>query len=138
MIEHVSHITFVVKDLNKTTQLFKDLLGAKEVYYSGEKTHSLSKERFFIIGGQWIAVMENKDIVNRTYHHVAFKIKEEHIDTYLNQIKKLNLDMKPPRPRIKGEGYSIYFYDYDNNLFELHTGTLDERLSSYWAVDSES
>ncbi|TKC18332.1 FosX/FosE/FosI family fosfomycin resistance hydrolase [Robertmurraya kyonggiensis] len=138
MIENVSHITFVVKDLNKTTQLFKDLLGANEVYYSGEKTHSLSKERFFIIGGQWIAVMENKDIVNKTYHHVAFKIKEADIDTYLNKIKKLNLDMKPPRPRIKGEGYSIYFYDYDNNLFELHTGTLDERLSFYRAVDSES
>ncbi|MBM7662887.1 catechol 2,3-dioxygenase-like lactoylglutathione lyase family enzyme [Bacillus mesophilus] len=135
MIESVSHITFVAKDLDKTTELFKELFGAKEVYYSGDQIHSLSKERFFIIGGQWIAVMENKDIVNRTYHHVAFKIKEEDIDMYLNKVKKLNLDMKPPRPRIKGEGYSIYFYDYDHNLFELHTGTLEERLSSYKAVD---
>ena len=46
--------------------------------------------------------------------------------------------MKPPRSRIDGEGYSIYFYDYDNNLFELHTGTIDERLDSYSQVDSES
>ncbi len=79
--------------------------------------------------------MENKEIVNRTYHHVAFKIKEEDIDYYLDKIKALHLEMKPPRPRIKGEGYSIYFYDYDNNLFELHTGTLEERLSAYREVD---
>jgi fosfomycin resistance protein FosX len=136
MIEGVSHITFVVKDLERTTKLFKDLFAAKEVYYSGDKTHSISKERFFMIGGQWIAMMENNDIVNRTYHHVAFKINEGDLDRYLNKIKEYSLEMKPPRPRIKGEGYSIYFYDYDNNLFELHTGTLEERLSSYMAVDS--
>lgn len=137
MIENISHITFVVKDLDKTTELYKELFEAKEVYYSGEKTHSLSRERFFIIGSQWIAVMENKVTVNRTYHHVAFKISEEDIDNYVEKIKALNLEMKPPRQRIKGEGYSIYFYDYDNNLFELHTGTLEERLNTYKKVDNE-
>ncbi|WP_213581194.1 FosX/FosE/FosI family fosfomycin resistance hydrolase [Paenibacillus sp. J2TS4] len=135
MIETISHITFVVKDLDKTTALYKELFDANEVYDSGEKTHSLSKERFFIIGGQWIAVMENKETVNRTYHHVAFKISEEDIDHYLHKIKGFHLEMKPPRPRIQGEGSSIYFYDYDNNLFELHTGTLEERLSAYSETD---
>ena len=46
MIEGISHITFVVKDLDKTTKLFQELFAAREVYYSGEKTHSISKERF--------------------------------------------------------------------------------------------
>lgn len=82
MIESVSHITFVVKDLERTTSLYKELFGAKEVYYSGDQLHSISKERFFIIGGQWIAVMENKEILNKTYHHVAFKISEEDVDYY--------------------------------------------------------
>ena len=41
------------------------------------------------------------------------------------------LKSMPDRGRIKGEGKSVYFYDYDNHLFELHTGTLDERLASY-------
>ncbi len=135
MIESLSHITFVVKNLEKTTKLYKDLFGAEEVYYSGDKTHSISKERFFVIGDQWVAVMENKEIVNRTYHHIAFKIKEENIEVYLDRIKDLKLEMKPTRQRIKGEGYSIYFYDYDNNLFELHTGTLEERLRTYSKAD---
>lgn len=120
-----------MKNLNKTTELFKELFNAKEVYYSGEKTHSLFKERFFIIGNQWIAVMEDTNIINRTYHHVAFKISNSSVDSYLDKIKALNLELKPPRKRVSGEGYSIYFYDYDNNLFELHTETLEKRLSSY-------
>ncbi len=37
----------------------------------------------------------------------------------------------PERSRVESEGRSIYFYDYDNHLFELHTGTLEERLERY-------
>ncbi|NFM55629.1 FosX/FosE/FosI family fosfomycin resistance thiol transferase [Clostridium botulinum] len=136
MIECISHITFVVKNLDKTAQLFKELFNAKEVYYSGETKHSLFKERFFILGSQWIAVMEDANILNRTYHHIAFKILDSDVDNYLNKIKTLNLELKPPRRRVSGEGYSIYFYDYDNNLFELHTETLEKRLSSYTKIDN--
>ncbi|GAF64459.1 fosfomycin resistance protein [Bacillus sp. TS-2] len=131
MIQGVSHITFIVRDLERTSKLFKDLFGAREVYNSGENTFSLSKEAFFIIGGQWIAIMEDENIVNKTYHHIAFKIQEDDIDFYLNKIAQHQLELRPPRKRIKGEGYSIYFYDYDQNLFELHTGTLNQRLSTY-------
>ncbi|MBU3145187.1 FosX/FosE/FosI family fosfomycin resistance hydrolase [Clostridium sp. CF012] len=136
MIESVSHITFVVKNLDKTTELFKELFNAKEVYYSGEKKHSLFKERFFIIGNQWIAVMEDTNILNRTYHHIAFKISDSDVNSYLDKIKTLNLELKPPRKRVSEEGYSIYFYDYDNNLFELHTEILEKRLASYIEIDS--
>ncbi|MDF2505144.1 MAG: fosfomycin resistance protein fosX [Clostridium sp.] len=52
-------------------------------------------------------------------------------NNYLDKIKTLNLELKLPRKRVDGEGYSIYFYDYDNNPFELHTETLEKRLASY-------
>lgn len=29
------------------------------------------------------------------------------------------------------EGQSLYLYDFDNHLFELHTGTLEQRLALY-------
>ncbi len=135
MIEGISHVTFVVKNLDKTTELFEKIFNAKEVYYSGDKRHSLFRERFFVIGNQWIAVMEDENIVNRTYHHLAFKISDSDVDFYLGIIKELKLELKPPRERISGEGYSIYFYDYDNNLFELHTETLEKRLSIYKEID---
>jgi catechol 2,3-dioxygenase-like lactoylglutathione lyase family enzyme len=138
MIESISHITFIVKNIDRTIKLYKELFDAKEVYYSGEKTHSLSKEAFLLIAGQWIAVMEDINVINRTYHHIAFKISDSDVESYLAKIKGLNLELKPARKRVPGEGYSIYFYDYDNNLFELHTETLEKRLASYIDIDKET
>ena len=43
----------------------------------------------------------------------------------------LGLDLREGRSRMTGEGQSIYFHDHDNHLFELHTGTLAERLARY-------
>lgn len=47
MIEGLSHITFTVRNTDKTAELFKRMFNAKEVYYNGEKKHSLFEERFF-------------------------------------------------------------------------------------------
>jgi hypothetical protein len=43
----------------------------------------------------------------------------------------MQIAKKASRSRGAGEGYSIYFYDFDNHLFELHTGSLPERLEHY-------
>ncbi|TFH41445.1 MAG: hypothetical protein E4H01_14970 [Lysobacterales bacterium] len=67
MVEGISHITFVVNDLEKMKHLIIEVLGGEEVYSSGEDTFSISKEKFFL----------------------------------------------------------------DNHLFELHTGTLEDRLRRY-------
>jgi len=130
LISGISHITFIVEDLEKATKFFQEIFGAKEVYYSGEKKFSISKEKFFLINDLWIAVMEGKP-VEKSYNHIAFKIDESDFEMYLDRIKKLGLEIKEGRKRVAGEGRSIYFYDYDNHLFELHTGTLESRLLSY-------
>lgn len=138
MIENISHITFIVKNIDRTINLYKRLFDAREVYYSGEKTYSLSKEAFLLIASQWIAVMEDANVINRTYHHIAFKISDSDVESYLAKIKELKLELNPARERVPGEGYSIYFYDYDNNLFELHTETLEKRLASYIDLDKNT
>jgi catechol 2,3-dioxygenase-like lactoylglutathione lyase family enzyme len=62
---------------------------------------------------------------------VAFKVSDEQLQRACVAIERLGLDVKPPRPRVDGEGQSLYFHDHDNHLFELHTGTLEERLQRY-------
>lgn len=131
MVEGISHITFIVKDVEKSARIFVDLLGGTEVYSSGDEIFSISREKFFLVGGQWIAIMEGDPLPTRTYNHVAFKIGPDDMDMYLTGIRRLGLEMRPPRPRVEGEGESIYFYDYDNHSFELHTGTLEDRLARY-------
>lgn len=131
MILGISHITFIVKDLNLAKLFFESIFDAKEVYSSEDKFFSLSKEKFFLINDIWIAVMEGCEKKEKAYNHVAFKIKEEDVKIYLEKIEKLGVHILPQRKRIEGEGASIYFYDFDNNLFELHTGNLKDRLKSY-------
>jgi catechol 2,3-dioxygenase-like lactoylglutathione lyase family enzyme len=127
----ISHMTFVVQDLEKSTLFFQEIFNAKEIYSSGDNTFSLSREKFFLIGDLWIAIMEGKPLNERTYNHIAFKIEDSEYDNYLKKITALGVEIKPERSRITGEGRSIYFYDFDNHLFELHTGTLEERMNSY-------
>ena len=130
MIYGISHITFIVKDLGKATKFFKEIFEAKEIYSSEDKTFSISKEKFFLINDLWIAVMEGEKI-EKSYNHIAFEIDESDYEMYLKRIENLGLEIKVGRKRVIGEGNSIYFYDYDNHLFELHTGTLETRLHHY-------
>ncbi len=127
----LSHMTFVVRDLDRMTAILTGVLGAREVYASGDETFSVSREKFFQVGALWIAVMEGEALPARSYNHVAFKIDDSDFAAYEARIKALGLEILPPRARVAGEGRSIYFYDDDNHLFELHTGTLAERLARY-------
>lgn len=127
----ISHITFIVHDIERTTVMLQQLFDAKVIYDSGKNTFSLSQERFFDIDGLWLVIMQGKSLKETTYNHIAFKIDKKEYDEYKNRIKTLGLTFREGRSRREGEGRSLYFYDYDNHLFELHTGTLSERLKSY-------
>lgn len=131
MIEGLSHITLIVGNLEKSAQLFKILFAAEEIYDSRKKNFSLAREKFFLIGDLWLVLMEGEPKQEKTYHHIAFKITESDFSNYKNRIESLGLEIWPTRSRVEGEGRSLYFYDYDQHLFELHTGTLTERLSRY-------
>lgn len=131
MIEGLSHITFIVRDLERTSSFLSGIFDAKEIYSSGDATFSISREKFFLIGGMWIAIMEGESLQDKTYNHVAFKIPDEKFDEYMERVRALDVEVREDRSRVKGEGRSLYFHDYDNHLFELHTGTLEQRLERY-------
>jgi catechol 2,3-dioxygenase-like lactoylglutathione lyase family enzyme len=131
MIEGLSHITLITSDLDRMSAIIEEVLDGQEIYSSGEAAFSLSREKFFMVGGQWIAVMEGESLPVRTYNHIAFKIPAAAAGEYRARIERLGLEIRESRPRVEGEGHSVYFYDHDNHLFELHTGTLQERLERY-------
>lgn len=129
-INGISHITLICRDLDKSAELFRTLFEAVEVYSSDKMNFSISKEKFFLIGDLWIALMEGPPL-ERTYNHIAFQVKDEDLPSFEAKIKALGLEILPGRPRNPQEGQSLYFYDYDNHLFELHTGDLSTRLKYY-------
>ena len=130
MIQGISHITIVVEDLKKTAKLFCEGLGAREIYDSKVKSYSISREKFFIIGGIWLAAMEGPKS-EKTYRHIAFQVDQQDLAELETRITALGATIVPSRSRVQEEGNSLYFYDYDNNFFELHSGSLEERLEKY-------
>ena len=133
VIEGLSHMTFIVRDLDRMEEILTKVIDARKVYDSGSESFSTSRERFFMVGDIWIAIMEGESLPARSYNHIAFKISEADYSTCLEQVRSLGLEIREGRSRVESEGRSIYFYDEDNHLFELHTGTLGERLRRYAA-----
>ena len=138
MVKGLSHLTFIVSDLDRMEVLLTTVLDARKVYDSGDQTFSVSRERFFLVGDGagdpdapapiWIATMEGAPLPSPTYNHVAFKIEETDYERCLTAIQSLGLKVREGRARVEGEGCSIYF---DNHVFELHSSTLSERLARY-------
>ena len=131
MVEGLSHITIIVSDLDKTKTLIESVLGGREVYSSDGVDFSIAPEKFFLINQTWVAVMLGPSLAEKTYNHIAFKVAEADLAELKARIMSLGLEMRESRTRVDGEGSSLYFYDYDNHLFELHTGTLETRLTRY-------
>jgi len=130
-IEGISHATFVVRDLERMAKLLCEGLGGREVYDSAKKNFSVAHEKFFMVGDTWIAAMQGDVTAQRTYSHLAFKVSDADLPEFNKRLRHLGVEIKPPRPRVAGEGQSLYFYDFDNHLLELHTGTLGQRLQRY-------
>jgi catechol 2,3-dioxygenase-like lactoylglutathione lyase family enzyme len=131
VIGGLSHITFIVRDLDRMETFLGAVFDAERVYDSGSETHSLSRERFYVIGGVWVAVMQGDPLADRTYNHVAFKIPDSEFEAYARRVREHGVEVRAGRSRVAGEGRSLYFHDHDNHLFELHTGTLADRLAAY-------
>jgi catechol 2,3-dioxygenase-like lactoylglutathione lyase family enzyme len=130
MIKGISHITIMVSDLTRTAKLFCEGLGAEEIYDSKNKNFSIAREKYFVLGGIWLVAMEGEP-QEKTYRHIAFRVEETDLEHIKSKLIRLGATIVPSRDRVKEEGRSLYFYDYDNNFFELHSGSLEKRLVKY-------
>jgi fosfomycin resistance protein FosX len=82
MIEGLSHITLIVRDLTRTTERIETVFDGREVYASGERTFSVSREKLFLVGDIWIAIMEGEPLKERNYNHIAFEIAPGAVEDY--------------------------------------------------------
>ena len=134
MISGLSHVTLIVRDLERAATLLVSALDAREIYSSGDRTFSLSREKFFMLGEMWLCLMEGEPPKERSYAHIALQVPEEELDGYLARLIAAGAEIRPDRARIGAEGRSVYFYDFDNHLFELHAAGLNARLTLYGAA----
>lgn len=91
----LSHLTFVVRDVERTARLFCEALGAQEVYDSQGRNFSLSREKFLLLGGVWLAFMEGEP-TQRSYRHAAFAVGEADLPACEARLRALGAEVPPP------------------------------------------
>ena len=106
MIEGLSHITFIVRDLDRMEEiLIARAWCARRFMTAATATFSVSRERFFLAGAEpapiWVAVMEGESLPTRTYNHVAFKISEADYPACLERVRSLGLEVREGGPASK-------------------------------------
>lgn len=120
MLESLSHIALVVKDPPRTAALFHDLFSARVVEREDDDGHL---ETFVRLGGTWIVLVGAPAQRARTGDHVAFHATPEILEATALKLQTMG------REFIRGRSNkALYFFDYDDHVFELDAEDLDEEL----------
>lgn len=120
MLKSISHIALVVKDPGRTVALFRDLFDTKAIERKDEEGH---RETFVRLGGIWIVLVGASVQRARTGDHIAFHATPEILEATVARLKAMGREFIRAR-----SNKALYFFDYDDHVFELDTEDLDEEL----------
>ena len=121
MLESISHIALVVKEPARTAALFHELFGAR-VFEREDDEGDL--ETFVKLGGIWIVLVGASVERARTGDHIAFHATPEILEATAAKLQAMG------REFIRGRSNkALYFFDYDDHVFELDAEDIDKELA---------
>jgi len=120
MLESLSHIALVVKDPARTAALFHDLFSARVVEREDDEGHL---ETFVRLGGIWIVLVGAPVERPRTGDHIAFHTTPEILEATAAKLQAMGREVIRAR-----SDRALYFFDYDDHVFELDTGDIDQEV----------
>lgn len=121
MIEAISHIALVVRDPARTAALFHDLFGAQAVAREDAEGHL---ETFVRVGGVWIVLVGAPVQRARTGDHIAFRATPQILEATVAKLQTMGREFIRAR-----SNSALYFFDYDEHVFELDTADVDAELA---------
>ena len=120
MIESLSHIALVVKDPARTAALFRDLFSARVIERRDDEGHL---ETFVRLGGLWLVLVGAPVERARTGDHIAFRATPEVLEATAARLQAMGREVIRAR-----SDTALYFFDYDDHVFELDTEDMDKEL----------
>jgi len=120
MLESISHIALVVKDPARTAALFHDLFCARVVEREDEEGHL---ETYVRLGGIWIVLIGALVQRARTGDHIAFNATPEILEATVTKLQAMGREFIRAR-----SNRTLYFFDYDDHVFELDAEDINKEL----------
>ncbi len=120
MLESISHVALVVNDPARTAALFRDLFDARMVQRKDDEGHL---ETFVRLGSAWIVLVGAPVQRTRTGDHIAFQATPDIIEATVAKLQKMGREFVRAR-----SDRALYFFDYDDHVFELNTEDIDEEI----------
>ncbi len=120
MLKSISHIALTVKDPARTAKLFQYLFGARVLERKDDDGHL---ETFVRLGGIWVVLVAANVERKWTGDHIAFHATPDILEATVVKLQAMG------RESIRARGNTaLYFFDYDDHVFELETVDLEKEL----------
>jgi catechol 2,3-dioxygenase-like lactoylglutathione lyase family enzyme len=120
MLGPISHVALVVSDPARTAALFQQLFDAPTLKRVDEEGHD---ETFVRLGETWFLLAQGSLERPRTGDHIAFRVSKAAVEATVGKLKAMGMEFILARADT-----SLYFFDYDNHVFELDTTDLATEL----------
>jgi catechol 2,3-dioxygenase-like lactoylglutathione lyase family enzyme len=118
----IGHVALTVRDPARTAALFEKLFDVKVVQRIDAEGH---RETFVRLGMTWFVLVQADVERSRTGDHIAFHVTQNTLDSIAEKLRATNAEFILAR-----SNSSLYFFDYDNHVFELDTTDMDVELDT--------
>ena len=120
MLGPIAHVALTVRDPARTAAFLCDLFDAPMLRRTDADGHD---ETFVRLGVTWFALIGADVRRERTGDHVAFRVTSETIASIAGKLKSKGCEFI-----LSGSGTSLYFFDFDNHVFELDASDQEQEL----------
>jgi catechol 2,3-dioxygenase-like lactoylglutathione lyase family enzyme len=121
MLDTIGHIALIVKDPSRTATLFKELFAAAIVVRKDADGH---EETYARLGRTWFVLVQAEVDRPRSGDHIAFSVSKSALLQTAEKLKSADVEFFLAR-----SDSALYFFDYDNHVFELDTTDLERELA---------
>ena len=123
MITGINHLTFSVRDIDRSFRFYVETLGLKPLA-------RWRRGAYLLAGDLWLCLAldeRTRPSALAEYSHIAFGVSGPRFDDMVERIRASGATIWQDN---RSEGRSLYFLDPDGHKLEIHAGDWQTRLAA--------